>query len=127
MKESQDFREFIELLNKHEVRYLIVGGYALSYHSRPRFTQDIDFWIDKNKENAKAEPSEIFKKYCPRILTDLKSWMISSRTLLLEARAGVGIINGFHGLIFIDFKDIYLKSPRNTQCLCLAFFKSWMI
>ena len=53
MKESQDFREFIELLNKHEVCYLMVGGYALSYHSRPKFTQAIDFWIDKNKENAK--------------------------------------------------------------------------
>ena len=53
MKESQDFKEFIELLNKHDVRYLIVGGYALSYHSRPKFTQDIDFWIDIDRENAK--------------------------------------------------------------------------
>ena len=52
MQESQDFKEFIELLNKHNVQYLIVGGYALSYHSRPKFTQDIDFWIGMGNENA---------------------------------------------------------------------------
>jgi hypothetical protein len=39
-------------LNKHRVEYLIVGGYALGYHSRPKFTQDIDFWIGRNQSNA---------------------------------------------------------------------------
>jgi predicted nucleotidyltransferase len=52
MKIPQDFKEFIELLNKHRVEYLIVGGYALGYHSRPKFTQDIDFWIGRNQSNA---------------------------------------------------------------------------
>ena len=52
MQESKDFKEFIELLNRHKVHYLIVGGYALSYHSRPKFTQDIDFWIGTDNENA---------------------------------------------------------------------------
>ena len=53
MQEYRDFKEFIELLNKHNVRYLIVGGYALGYHSRPKFTQDIDFWIKSDTTNAK--------------------------------------------------------------------------
>ena len=46
MQESQDFKEFIELLNKNKVRYLIVGGYAYSYYVEPRFTKDIDFLIE---------------------------------------------------------------------------------
>lgn len=50
--ELQDFREFLELLNKNRVKYLIVGGYALAYHSKPRFTGDIDIWIETNEENA---------------------------------------------------------------------------
>ena len=33
---SQDFKEFIELLNAHNVEYLIVGGYALAFHGHPR-------------------------------------------------------------------------------------------
>ena len=53
MKKSEDFKEFIELLNKNKCRYLIVGGYALSFHSRPKYTEDIDFWIDPQTENAK--------------------------------------------------------------------------
>ena len=40
---NPDFKEFIKLLEKHKVKYLIVGGYALAFHGYPRFTQDIDF------------------------------------------------------------------------------------
>ena len=39
---SPDFKEFIELLNAHNVEYLIVGGYALAFHGHPRYTKDID-------------------------------------------------------------------------------------
>lgn len=47
-----DLREFIELLNSHEVRYLIVGGYAVAYHGYPRMTGDIDFFLAVSEENA---------------------------------------------------------------------------
>ena len=50
---GQDFREFIELLNKHEVEYLVVGGYAVAMYGYPRFTGDIDFWIKPTELNAK--------------------------------------------------------------------------
>lgn len=53
MKASKDFKEFIELLNKNNVNYLLVGGYAVGYHSRPRYTEDIDIWIQPSLENAK--------------------------------------------------------------------------
>lgn len=49
---SRDFREFAELLNRHEVRYLVVGGYALAIHGSPRYTGDLDIWIDPTPENA---------------------------------------------------------------------------
>jgi len=47
-----DFREFIALLNNHEVRYLIVGGYAVAFHGYPRYTKDIDIWVDAEPDNA---------------------------------------------------------------------------
>ncbi len=47
---SRDFREFAELLNRHEVRYLVVGGYALAIHGSPRYTGDLDIWIDPTSE-----------------------------------------------------------------------------
>jgi len=49
---NQDFKEFIQLLNKHEIRYLVIGGYAVAFHGYPRYTKDIDVWIGLDKENA---------------------------------------------------------------------------
>ena len=49
---SQDFREFIELLIKHKAEYLIVGGYAVGVHGHPRYTGDLDIWLNPSPENA---------------------------------------------------------------------------
>ncbi len=51
MELNKDFREFIELLNTNEVRYLVIGGYAVNFHGYPRYTGDIDFWLWMNKTN----------------------------------------------------------------------------
>jgi len=48
----RDFKEFIELLNSHEVGYLLVGGYALGVHGHPRYTGDMDLWVNPEKNNA---------------------------------------------------------------------------
>lgn len=49
---SQDFREFIESLNENNVRYLVVGGYAVAFHGHPRYTKDLDIWIGRSAENV---------------------------------------------------------------------------
>lgn len=49
---SQDFKEFIQSLNEHEVRYLIIGGYAVAVHGHPRYTKDLDVWIEQSESNA---------------------------------------------------------------------------
>ena len=50
---NQNFREFVGLLNEHEVRYLIVGGHAVAAHGYPRYTDDLDVWIECTPENAR--------------------------------------------------------------------------
>ena len=47
-----DFKEFLKLLNAHQVEYLIIGGYAVAYYGYPRATADIDIWIAVNPANA---------------------------------------------------------------------------
>ena len=42
---SPDFREFARLLNKNDVQYLVVGGYAVALHGHPRYTKDLDVWV----------------------------------------------------------------------------------
>lgn len=49
---AKDFAEFIDLLNKHAVEYMVVGGYALAFHGKPRNTGDLDIWIENSEPNA---------------------------------------------------------------------------
>src|SRR5690606_24421687 len=49
---EQDFTDFVQLLNDHQVKYMVVGAYALSFHGRPRHTGDLDIWIKPDAENA---------------------------------------------------------------------------
>lgn len=49
---EKDFRDFIELLNRFGARYLVVGGHAVAIHGYPRFTGDMDIWIEKTEQNA---------------------------------------------------------------------------
>lgn len=49
---NSDFKEFIQLLNKNQVKYLVIGGYAVAVHGHPRYTKDIDIWIEMTPENA---------------------------------------------------------------------------
>lgn len=52
MKLPSDLLAFIGSLNAAKVKYVIVGGYAVAYHGHPRFTGDIDFFIEPSEENA---------------------------------------------------------------------------
>ena len=52
MKTEKDYEEFLELLNKHNVRYCIIGSHALAFHARPRYTKDIDILVEASADNA---------------------------------------------------------------------------
>ena len=48
-----DFKEFLKLLNDKNIKYLLIGGYAVGYHGYPRATNDMDIWIAINPKTAK--------------------------------------------------------------------------
>jgi hypothetical protein len=57
----RDFEDMLELLARHRVRYLVVGGLAFIYHAKPRYTKDMDLWIEfapENVERANAALAE---------------------------------------------------------------------
>ena len=68
----QDFREFIELLIKNKAEYLIVGGYAVGIHGHPRYTGDLDIWLNPTPQNAE------------QILKSVNEFGFSSFKLTLE-------------------------------------------
>jgi len=53
VKTEKDYEEFLRLLNKHNVRYCIIGAFALAFHARPRYTKDMDILVETTADNAK--------------------------------------------------------------------------
>ncbi len=53
METIQDFEDMLELLGKHGVRYLIIGGLAFIFHAKPRYTKDMDIWIEPSAGNIR--------------------------------------------------------------------------
>jgi predicted nucleotidyltransferase len=47
-----DFVELLQLLNEHKVKYLIIGGYAVGFYAEPRYTKDIDIWVEASRTNG---------------------------------------------------------------------------
>lgn len=57
-----DFKEFLRLLNEADVRYLLIGGYAVGYHGYPRATADMDVWVAVSPDNA-VRLVDVFRQF----------------------------------------------------------------
>lgn len=123
LKVEKDFEDFIELLNNNDVRYLIVGAYALALYSRPRNTGDIDIFFHAEEENA------------IRILNTLKDFGfeeigVKKEDLLTEGRiiqlgispVRIDLMNRIDG---VDFNEAYLNLKRINFGRTLANFISY--
>ena len=65
----QDFEDILELFARHSVRYLIVGGLAFIYHAKPRYTKDIDLWIDADHDNVVRANQALEEFGSPMLMT----------------------------------------------------------
>lgn len=103
MKVEKDFEDFIELLNKHKVEYMIVGAYALALYAKPRNTGDIDIFVNRTESNANLVLN-VLKEF------GFESIGITREDLLLEGRiiqlgvspVRIDILNSIDGINFID-------------------------
>ena len=53
MRIEKDYEELLRLLNRHKVRYCIVGAYAVAFYRKPRYTKDMDILVEPSIENGK--------------------------------------------------------------------------
>jgi hypothetical protein len=116
MKTEKDYEEFLELLNKHDVHYCIIGAFALAFHARPRYTKDMDILIDPATDNAK------------RLLIALDEFGFKSLNLSVEDFSTRGniiqlgyepvridIITSIKGLEFVDIWEGRIQGLYGKQ------------
>jgi len=103
LKVEKDFEEFVELLNKFSVEYMIVGAYALALYSRPRNTGDIDVFINSSSKNAKQIIKVIEEFGFENAGIEENDFITRGRIVQLGVSpVRIDIINEIDGIKFLD-------------------------
>lgn len=79
MEPDQEFKEFAESLMSHGVKFMVIGGYAVTAHGHPRYTGDIDFFVEKSPENAKRIVAAVHDFFGPLPGVTEESYLDDSR------------------------------------------------
>jgi len=108
----RDFKEFLRLLNAHKVEYLLIGGYAVSYHGYPRATAVMDIWVGVHPANADRvvaalrefgfDPADLFPELFLRPWQIIRLGVPPLRIELATTISGV------------DFSECYAKRVEDT-------------
>jgi len=98
-----DFEDILELFSRHDVRYLIVGGLAFIYHAKPRYTKDIDLWIDPDEENVRRANRALEEFGSPSLLT------VDDAEEVLQLGAAPSRIDILRDTIVFSFADAWPK------------------
>jgi hypothetical protein len=119
-----DFEEFIASLNARRVRYLIVGGYAVGFHARPRATKDIDVLLDRTAANAvraRDAITDFLKAEAPNIT---KAKLLDPRTLIVlgVAPVRIDVLTSIDGVP--SFAAAWRRRARGTYGATPAMFIS---
>jgi hypothetical protein len=102
-----DFKEFLQLLNAHQVEYLLIGGYAVGYHGYPRATVDMGVWIAISPANAKKIVTVLgeFGFQSPELTTEI--FLIEKRIVRMGVPPlRIEVTTGIDG---VEFEECYAE------------------
>ena len=98
-----DYKELFKTLNKYRVKYLVVGAYAVIYYAEPRFTKDLDIWVDSEPKNALKLYKALKEFKAP--LRDMQPEDFTNKHIIYQigvAPVRVDIIMGLPGINFAN-------------------------
>lgn len=100
---SKDFSEFLRLLNNNNIRYLVVGGYAVAFHGYPRYTRDIDVWVQRSPQNAKKMLKVLEQFGFGSLDIKKEDFMVTNRVIQLGYPPNrIDLITSLTGLDFVE-------------------------
>jgi predicted nucleotidyltransferase len=99
----KDFTDFLRLLNERKVRYLVIGGYAVAYHGCPRYTGDLDVFVEASPENA-TRLVGVYREF-GFDLPDLKPELFTTTDNIVRVGhepVRLKVLTGISGITFAD-------------------------
>lgn len=112
MKLQKDLKEFIELLNSQSVKYVIVGGYAVAFHGRPRFTGDIDIFIEASDANSRKMECVVRKFGFPE--TDLTARDFNRPDTIIQLGVPPNRIDLITSIDAVEFQEAWDSRVETT-------------
>jgi len=100
-----DFKNLLSVFNEHDVKYLIVGGYAVSFHAQPRATKDLDIFIKADPANAEAVFAALAKFGAP--LLEISVSDLSDPTKFIRFGREPIAIDILPGIDGVDFDEAW--------------------
>jgi hypothetical protein len=97
----QDYKDLLSAFHAHGVKYLIVGGYAVIFHSQPRATKDIDLFIKADAANAQATYAALSQFGAP--LQDTHPEEFADRTTFFRFGYDPGAVDILPEIPGVDF------------------------
>ncbi len=107
---SQDFHDLLAAFEKSKARYLLIGGYAVSIHSKPRYTKDIDLWVDDSPTNLESVADALEEFGAPeRAIEDLR---VCAPNEIVWFGSPPGRVDIFKHIPGVEFEDAYSRKVR---------------
>jgi predicted nucleotidyltransferase len=101
MKLSEDFRDLLAAFEAEKVEYLLIGGYAVTLHSKPRHTKDVDIWIGPALDNAERAASALEVFGAPgNAIDDLRTCATDEIVWFGNPPGRVDVLKSIPGLAF---------------------------
>ena len=120
MEAQKDFRELLELLNNHNVEYVVVGAYALAFYGCPRYTGDLDILVASDIDNAEKIMKAL--KEFGLTLKDLKAkdFLVSERVIQLGlSPVRIDILTSITG---VSWSQVYSNKEKGKYADIPVYF-----
>jgi len=112
MPVNPDFRDLFAALNAAGAEYLLVGGYALAVHAAPRFTKDLDVWVNPTPENAARVHEALHRFGAP--LGELRVEDLSTSGIVFQLGVPPNRIDVLTAIDGVSFPDAWLERLETT-------------
>jgi len=98
---NSDLIELLQILNKNQTKYIIVGAYAVIQYTEPRYTKDLDVWVDSSAENSKKVWKSLLDFGAPLENVNIKDFQNEDNVFQLGIDPNrIDILMGLENLVF---------------------------
>ena len=114
MAESQHYKELLQLLNESQVEYLIVGGFAVMKYGEPRYTKDLDVWVNNSRPNSVRVVDALKSFGAPLEHDGINAETFTDKQVVYQIGVAPVRIDILTGITGVEFTDAWKKRVAGT-------------